>query len=76
VVEEGAPSGRVWAAKCGMRAATSPTSTQMSIKRFGTPRVRHLSREWAATSRVCHLSKGGALPQKHMLKSKTHIINQ
>jgi hypothetical protein len=76
VVEEGAPSGREWAAKCGMRAATSPISKTHVQSKTWHIRARHLSKLWAATSRVRHLSKRGALSKKHMLKSSYHIINQ
>ena len=61
--EEGAPSGGRRAAKCGMRAATSPTLTTLVKPKSRGRRVRHLSRVWAATSRVRHLSKRAAPPK-------------
>jgi hypothetical protein len=50
---------------------------KMSNQRFGRRRARHLSILWAATSRVRHLSKRGALPNAHMLKNQitTSSIN-
>jgi hypothetical protein len=66
ISKEGAPCGRKWAAKCGMRAATSPTLITCVKPKVKGRRVRHLLRVWAATSRVRHLSKRGAPLNKHV----------
>jgi hypothetical protein len=69
ISKEGAPCVKRRAAKCGMRAATSPTLKHLSNQSQMGRRVRHLSRVWAATSRVRHLSKRGAPPNTHVPKS-------
>jgi hypothetical protein len=51
VKEEGAPHGRARAAKCGMRAATSPTSNKCQIK--------GLELQGRATSQGCGLPPQG-----------------
>jgi hypothetical protein len=76
VEEEGTPSGREWAAKVwdeGCHLSHIQTHVQLKDLTYkGTPPLKL----WAATSRVRHLSKRGALSKKHMLQSKYHIINQ
>jgi hypothetical protein len=64
--EEGAPHGRKKAAKCGMRAATSPTLITCVKPKVKGRRVCYLLRVWAATSKVRHLSKRGAPLNKHV----------
>jgi hypothetical protein len=76
VIEEGAPHGRakgcqVWDEGCHLSHIK-----QVSIQKIGRKRARHLSLLWAATSRVRHLSKRGALLHVHMFKTKYSIINQ
>jgi hypothetical protein len=74
--EEGAPSGRSGEPSVGEWAATSQHIKQVSNQRIGGRRARHLSSMWAATSRVHHLSKRGAPPKQHMLKTNHQLINQ
>jgi hypothetical protein len=62
VVEMGLPSVGEW-------AATSPTHQTCVKPKSKGRRVRHLSRVWAATSRVRHLSKRGAPPKYTCAKS-------
>jgi hypothetical protein len=69
ISKEGAPSGRSGAAKCGRVGCHLSTHPHMSNKSQRGRRVRHLSRVWAATSRVRHLSKRGAPPKAHVPKS-------
>jgi hypothetical protein len=69
MVEGGEPSVGEW-------ASISQHIQQMSNQRIGGRRARHLSLLWTATSRVPHLSKRAALPQKHMSKSNGQLINQ
>ena len=75
MIGEGAPSGGRGEPSVGEWAATSPHIKQMSSQSIGGRRARHLSSMWAATSRVRHLSKGGAPPNVHVLKSKNPITN-
>ena len=54
-----------------------PHSIQVSnISQEEGGRACHLSRVWAATSRVRHLSKGGALPNRHVQETLNSIFNQ
>jgi hypothetical protein len=76
ISKEGAPCGKRRAAKCGMRAATSPTLNKCQTNAQGERRVRHLLRVWAATSRVRHLSKRGTPHNRHVLQLERHLINQ
>jgi hypothetical protein len=56
ISKKGAPCGRKWDAKCGMRATTSPTLITCVKPKVKRRRVRHLLRVWAATSpRGAHL---------------------
>jgi hypothetical protein len=75
ISKEGAPCGSSGAAKCGRVGCHLSTHQHMSNKVKGR-RVRHLLRVWAATSRVRHLSKRGAPPKTHVLKSSKSKLNQ
>jgi hypothetical protein len=69
IFKEGAPSGRSRLPNVRERAATSPHIPTCVKSNSRGRRVRHLLRVWAATSRVRHLSKRGAPPHRHVLKS-------
>jgi hypothetical protein len=70
IKEEGAPSVRNGAAKCGRVGCHLSTHPHMSNKSQQERRVSHLLRVWAATSRVHHLSKRGTPPKSYVPISK------
>ena len=69
LLKEGAPSVGEWAAKCGEWAATSLTLLPHVKSNPNWRGGRHLFPSWAATSKGRHLSKRGAPPKAHKLKS-------
>jgi len=68
--EGGAPLGEWSSAKCGMMGChLSHIQKRCQLADFEGPRMRHLSQWWAVHSRMCHLSKRGALLKMHMFKT-------
>jgi hypothetical protein len=75
ISKEGAPSGKRWS-QVWERAATSPTSIQVS-NQSEEEGGRATSQECGLPPQGCATSpKGGALPNRHMLQIKYHVINQ
>jgi hypothetical protein len=70
LLKEGAPSGVSGLPSVGDKGATSPNPFTKCQSNPNQRRGRHLYGLWAATSRGRHLSKRGAPPFPHVLKSK------